>query len=81
MKYSKKILQKHNILPIYQFTIPSKSEPGKYHIVKGYKSGTWECDCVGFLMRPYQDCRHIKIAKELLKQYLTKKYGQKKQKK
>jgi len=71
MKFSKKLLQQHNYLPVFTFRIPSRSEPNKTHLVKAYNNNKWECDCVGFAMNG--NCHHIDEAKEKLKLWISQK--------
>jgi hypothetical protein len=63
MKNSLIILKKYNFVPVGKYKIPSKSEPSKFHIVKHYQSGEWDCDCIGFLMGA--KCRHIIEAQKI----------------
>ena len=68
MTITQKICRKYNLFPIHTFRVRSRSDPGKYHKVKEYADGHWECDCEGFLMarKHGKDCRHIRIAKNYL---------------
>jgi len=47
------------------FRIPSKSEPGKYHIVELFSDGHLECDCVAGVFK--RECSHKIAAKAMLR--------------
>jgi hypothetical protein len=51
--------------PKRRFKIPSKSEPGHFHIVELWSDGSLECDCVAGSYK--RECRHKKFIKEHLK--------------
>jgi len=68
MKESLKLLKRHNLAPIILVKVRSKSDPDFYHFVGLYEDGHYECDCIYFLMK-HKDCRHIIIAKEIIKKY------------
>ena len=64
MKIIKEILTK--LKPtIFRFRVPSKSEPGVYHIVEKYEDGEYHCDCAGWrsAQKVGNDCSHIKKLK------------------
>jgi hypothetical protein len=59
MKLLKEILKRDTIS---EWRIPSKSNPGEYHIVRLLIDGSFTCDCVAAQFR--NECRHIKIVKK-----------------
>jgi len=65
MKNSLIILKKYSCIPIERYKIPSKSQPGTFHIVKHYQNGEWNCDCIAFFMGV--QCKHILEAQQIWK--------------
>lgn len=61
MNLLKKILEQNLIA---KFRVPSKSEKGKFHIVRMFKNRELECDCIAGQFR--QECSHIRKVKEKL---------------
>ena len=47
-----------------KFSIKSFSGD-KDHVVIWHDNGDWECDCMGFMMKPYKACNHILKAQGL----------------
>ena len=72
MELLKKILERDTI---WSCKIPSRSNPGEYHIVRQLIDGSFLCDCVFYQMKK-KDCRHIRVAKKIL----TKKWQKQLQK-
>jgi len=64
MKILQQILDKAGLAPVYKFKVESKSEKGKFHIVKVYKDERIECNCFAGLMK--QSCGHSEIVKKHL---------------
>ena len=50
----------------FSWRVPSKSEPGKYHIVSFSEDGGWNCDCIAFEMSKKKPkiCKHIDLVKK-----------------
>ena len=68
MNTSLKILQYNGYLVEKIFRVPSKSEPGTYHIVEMMGNRTFTCNCIAGGMNRL--CRHIKIVmKHMLIKY------------
>lgn len=54
----------------WQTTVPSRSEPGKFHTVTKYKDGHYDCDCPG---RKFNFmCHHVAGAILLLEGHIIK---------
>ena len=67
MELLKKILEQDTV---QKFRVPSKSEPGKFHIVRILIDGSFSCDCEAWSF--HRECSHIRKAKEKWQKRLLK---------
>lgn len=59
MEACKEFLLKHNLIPIHQEKVKSKTTEGLFYTVAEYRDGKYSCDCVAGLMN--KPCRHVRI--------------------
>jgi len=65
MTISQQLIERYNeSRTIKKWKVPSKSEKGKYHIVRQLKDGSLQCDCFAGQMK--RECSHKKIVKSIL---------------
>ena len=65
MTISQQIVERYNESQTKRkWRVPSKSEKGKYYIVRQLKDGSFRCNCIAGQMK--RECSHQKIVKSIL---------------